>query len=144
MKRSQVRDFIKAGVDKLQLDFGFGRPSEFSSKRDSQYPIVWLDSLSVDVELSPIGTPINSWVVVLYIMDKDKAGSSTAEYEDTVDGCDFIAQKLIRLYDQAISGYKLVQIVGIRREPYIHKFADDASGVILSFTLTDPDKTDVC
>lgn len=146
MKRSEVRDFIKSGVVALSsaISFNSGRISEFNSERSNEYPFVWLESLSAGVELTEQGLPYDGWNITIHIAKKDAAGSKPEEYELIVDECDYIGQQLVKQYNQSVTNYHLVTLDGISREPFIHKHADDTTGIILSFTLNAPDTTNLC
>lgn len=146
MKRSEVRDFIEAGVDALTPAIGFnsGRISEFNSVRSNDYPFVWLESLSSGVELLDSGLPYDGWNIAIHIAKKDAAGSKPEEYERIVDECDYIGQQLVKQYNNIVSGYTTVTLDNISRDPFIHRHADDLTGIILSFTLNAPDTTNLC
>lgn len=146
MTREEVRAFIKSGVDALDqtIDFASGRITEFNSGRSNEYPFIWLESLSTDVDILATGLPYDNWQIALHIAKKDAAGSSPEEYEGIIDVCDLIAQQLIKKYNNIVSGYTLVTLSNVSRQPFIHKHADDLTGVILSFTLGSPDTTNLC
>lgn len=146
MKRSEVRDFIKSGIDAVatNIRFNSGRLSEFNSNRSNEYPFVWLESLSSSTEFSVTQMPFDEWNIVLHVANKNAADDKPEQYEAIIDACDEIAQKLVYQYNQSVNGYKLATITGIERSPFVHKHADRTAGVVLSFTLNSPDKTDVC
>lgn len=146
MKRSEIRAFIEKGVEAMspQIPFGSGRISEFNSSRKNEYKYIWLESLSVTVDLLDTGLPYDNWQVILHIAKKDAPGSSPKEYECIIDDCDYVAQQLIKQYNGILTGYNLLTLDGITRFPFIHKLADDTSGVILSFNLHSPDITPIC
>jgi hypothetical protein len=141
MTRRQVRDFIKAGVNAInpQMPFGSGKITEWNSNRSNEYPGTWLELGTPDTELvTATNMPFDNTPIRLHIGKKDAAGSSPDEYEALVDECDEIAQQLIFQYNNSVIGYKLAVISSISREPFYHRHADDITGVILIFTLTDP------
>lgn len=149
MKRSEIRTFLKNGVNALTPvpEFGSGRLSEFASKLDHTYPAVWQVVRPVDVELlaSGGGSPLDNWDIELVVAQKDTMDSMPAQYEELIDAADFIAQKLIYQYRNATSGYKMLHIHSIKREPFVKKKTPDVcTGVMLTFTLTSNDKTNVC
>lgn len=146
MKRNEVRDLIKAAVQAVKSSYRFnsGRPSEFNSNRSNEYPYLWLESLSRGTELSENQMPSDDWNCIIHIAKLDKSDSVSEEYEAIVDECDLIAKKVTYQLNQVISGHKLLTLSGINSDPFIKKHADCTTGVILSFTLTSPDKTDVC
>jgi len=147
MKRSEIRDFLKAGVNALDPppEFGSGQISDFNSLRSHTYPSVWQNVKPVDVDLpEPMNAPLDEWDIELIIAQKDAMDSAPETYEGIVDEADFIAQKLTYQYRNVISGYKLIAISSIKREPFIKKYADCLTGVKLTFTITVNDKTNVC
>lgn len=144
MKRVEVREFIRGGVVALtpSVEFGSGLLTDFNSQRSNVYPMVWLESPELDTDF--ILRPIDSWTINLYIASLDRMDSSPAQYEDLVDKADFIAQKLMYNYQNVATGYKLIMIESSKREPWIKQNADCLTGVVLSFTLSGPDQTEVC
>lgn len=144
MNRQQVREFVEAAANNLGTGFNSGRVSEFNSERTNTYPFVWLESLSRSSAMSQIQMPVDTWAIIIHVMKLDSPGSTPAQYEGIVDECDTLAQKIVRLLNQELSGYKLTQINSILSRPDIHNFADNLSGVILSFDLVSPDTTDIC
>lgn len=163
MKREEVRQFLKYGADALAqmrppigLHFDSGRLSEFNSLRGKAEPFAWVESLKTNTNISGNHyTLIDEWDVVIHIARFDKPDSLQDQYEELIDQCDQIARKLIWQYNYLLynsellstslkDSYKLVTLDGISREPFIKKYADCMTGVILSFTLNAPDRTDVC
>ena len=156
MKREDVRAFLKAGADAIPTDFDSGRLTEFNSKRDNSYPFSWVESLRTSTSFQTFGsTLIDNWEVSIHIAMLDKADSRQEDYEPIIDACDQIARKLIWQYNQILYGssststanqsaYKLITLDGVSHEPFIKQHADCLTGVILSFTLIIPDRTDVC
>jgi len=148
MTRAEVRAFIESGIDNLNqsgevIQFNSGRITEFNSPRSNVYPFCWLESLSTDTDLIN-SLPFDNWQIVIHVAAKDSQDSKAEQYEAIVDSCDVIAQKLVKKYNDVVSGYKLVTISGVNRTPFIKKHADNTSGVILSFTLISPDQTNLC
>lgn len=146
MTRTEVRALIKSAVDALTqtIQFNSGRITEFNSERSNQYPFIWLEPLAVGTELNTNQVPIDEWACILHVANKDAAGSTPEQYEAIVDQCDLIAQKFIHKLNAVVTGYKLLTLTSISREPFIHKHADDVSGVMVSFTITVIDNTNVC
>lgn len=145
MTRTEIRDFLQAGVNALTPvpEFGSGLVTDFNSIRSHEYPAVWQVVAQVTAEFT-ISAPLDSWEIDLIVAQKDRMDSSPEEYEHIVDDCDLIAQKLIYQYRDQVSGYKLVTMTGVSREPFVKKYADCLSGVNLKFTLVVQNKTDVC
>lgn len=144
MTRAEVRAFIEAGADSLNIPFESGRVTEFNSARSNIYPFIYLISISTDTDIINNSLPYDNWNIEIHISKLDKADSSNGQYESLIDDCDVIAQKLALKYNQVVTGYKLVTIQSINRTPFIKKHADCLTGVILSFTLNSPDTTSYC
>lgn len=147
MTRSEVRTFLKAGVDALTpvLEFGSGLLSEFAAKPDKSLPQVWQELRPVEGENSVSQAPLDAWDIRLHIaIAHNRQDIVSDEYEPVIDECDLVAQRLIHQYNAIVSGYKLVTITNRKREPFTKKHPHVMSGVILSFRLNAPDKTDVC
>lgn len=157
MTRKEVRLFLKAGADAISIFFESGRITEFNSLRDKKFPFAWLESLKTGSDFGESSSMlIDEWEVNIHVAKIDSMDSSPDEYESIVDECDDIARKLIWQYNLILYGssavttankdlYKLVTMSGMARDPFIKKHADPVtSGVILSFSLKSPDKTNVC
>lgn len=156
MTRTEVRAFLKAGADALKLQFDAGRITEFNKVRDKRMPFEWVETLEAATDFQTSGsTLIDDWTVAIHIALLDKTDSVQDEYEALVDQADYIAQQLIwqynvKLYDSSSVSddnqalYKLITLSGISREPFYKKHADCLTGVILSFNLNIPDKTNLC
>lgn len=149
MTRAEVKTFIQTGVESLRpaVEFGRGRISEFNSIRNHTYPAAWLETRNFDggVSTEIEGTqqlPMDNWPIRLHICMKDSTADGHAEYEDLIDQCDAIAQSLQFKYNQIVTGYKLVKLVGISRNPFVKMHADLLTGVLLTFTINTPDLTD--
>lgn len=146
MTRKEVREFLEAGVNELvpAIEFGSGLVTDFNSIRSHQYPAVWQITSPMSSEHNQAGAPVDTWNIELIVAQIDKMESSAVQYEHIVDDCDEIAQKLIYQYRNIVDGYKLVTMTGVNREPFVKKHADCVTGVLLTFQLVSPDKTNVC
>jgi hypothetical protein len=146
MTRSEVRAFIKSGVDALApvTQFNNGRVSEFNSETNKQYPYVWMESLSVDSTETSTLMPLDEWNIVLHIAKLCPQDAVPEQYEPLIDECDLLAQKLKAKYNFIVSGFKNVTLSDHNREPFIKKHADSTAGVIMSFNLSSPDTTNNC
>lgn len=147
MTRKEVREFIKTGIDALNLSISFnaGLITDFNKERSNTYPTAWLETVTVDSTIQEQGTKQDNFPIALHIAKLDRIDSSPEEYEQLIDDCDLIAQKLINQYDSLLyDDYSLVSIESYSREPFIKKHADCMTGVLLTFTLITPATTNVC
>lgn len=135
MKRSEIKEFIQAGAEFYNIPFATGRLSEFNSSRSNTYPFIFLETIEVDTDLvNSIQT--DNWLIRIHIASKDSVDSKMGQYEKLVDDADYLAQKLVRRYNDVINDYNLVLISGLSRTPFIKRYADCLTGVLLQFTLT--------
>ena len=126
------------------LEFGSGLITDFNAIRSHEYPAVWMNITPVSGTNSVYGAPLDVWDIELIIAQKDRMDSSPEEYEHIIDDCDEIAQKLMYNYNRQADGYKMVTLSDRNREPFVKKYADCLSGVVLSFKMTIPDQTNIC
>ena len=145
MTRTEVRTFLEDGVNALTPvpEFGSGLVTDFNSIRSHDYPAVWQITSPVSSEIAN-QAPVDSWDIDLIVAQIDKQDSSAEQYEHIIDDCDEIAQKLTYQLRAIAEGFKLVQIKGTVREPFVKKYADCLSGVNLRFTLVVQNQTNVC
>jgi hypothetical protein len=145
MKRSEVRAFIKEGVNAIApvLTFSEGLITDFNADVNRALPTVHHLLESNDTDLTE-SAPSDNWKIRLIIANLDKQDSAAEVYEDIVDHCDEVAQKLIYKYRNIIEGYKLVTMDGINRKKFVKKHAACLTGIELTFNLHAPDKTNVC
>jgi hypothetical protein len=146
MKREEVRALIESAIHETNPSYRFnsGRITEFNSNRSNEYPYLWMESLSRETDIDDQQRPFDNWNCVIHIANLDQPGTPAEVYEPIIDECDLIAKRFTYRLNQVVSGYKLIFISTVTCEPFIHKQADNTSGVILSFTLSMIDQTDVC
>lgn len=139
MTRADIRAYIKSGVDAMSpsISFNSGRITEFNSQRSNEYPYVWLESLSSAPDVTDSGATFDVWSVIMHIAKLDKADSLPEQYEALIDDCDYIAQQLWSQYNTILGTSTKLILSGGERQPFIHKHADDTTGVILTFTIQD-------
>lgn len=135
MKRSEIKDFIQAGAEFYNIPFETGRVSEFNSARSNTYPFIFLETPAVSTTLLN-SVQSDAWTIRLHLASKDSPDSKISQYEKLIDDADYLAQRLVRRYNDVINDYNLVLISAITRTPFIKKHADCLTGVILQFTLT--------
>lgn len=145
MKRSEVRDFLEDGVNELApvIQFNAGRLSEFNSEFNKEFPYCWNYTLQTTTDLRN-SLPLDAWSITIRIAKLDKMDSLPKEYEPIVDSCDYIAQQLVKKYNDVLEDSKLVTISSISRTPFYKQHSDCITGVDLTFTLNVPDKTPLC
>jgi hypothetical protein len=142
MTRKEVKEFIQAGAETLQIPFDTGRISEFNSNRSNTYPFVFLETLTAQTTLSN-SLPTDNYLVKIHVLSKDWIDSSNEEYEELIDIADKVAQDLVKIYNDILEHFNLVTINGISRVPFIKKHADCLTGVLLTFNLIAQD-TSAC
>ena len=148
MTRAEVRTFIQDGVNAIVpvVEFNEGQLSDFAAQRSNQYPSTLLILEDVDTKVD-MSAPLDTWKINLSVFMQDRLDSTADIYEGLVDSCDDMARKLIYKYRNIISGYKLVSMESVSRSKFVKspKYGPDClTGVEISFTLTAPDKSNVC
>jgi hypothetical protein len=143
MKRSEIRAIIKAGVDSMTpvLQFWDGELQDWNAQRDNKYPGVLSILDQVDSKYEDNMSPLDTWPIRLLVCKIDKMDSLPGVYENIVDDCDDVAQKLIYYYRNNSGAY---EIKTANRKRFIKKHADCLTGVELTFTIQANDKTRVC
>jgi hypothetical protein len=148
MTRTEVRTFIKEGVQAIapDLSFGTGLYTFFNSNRSWKYPLVFQETVPIGVTSTSIEyqAPTDDWDIVLWISQQGAVDMIPEDYEPLIDQCDYIAQKLMYQYRNVIQGYKLVTLNSVSRTPFVKVNADCLAGVTLRFKINSPDKTVVC
>ena len=146
MKRSEVRTFIRDGVEALPESIGFseGQLTEFNATRSNSYPFVFCETITNTPEITEANTTVDNYDITLHICKKDATDSVGSIYESIIDDCDDIARKLMYQYNFSLESAGNVTISSYTRTPFIKDHADCLTGVILQFTLTAYDRTDVC
>lgn len=135
MKRSEIKEFIESGAQYFEIPFSTGRISEFNSSRSNTYPFIFLETLQVDTDLN-FSIQTDNWIVRLHLASKDAPDSKMSQYEKLIDDADYLAQRLIRRYNDVLTNYNLVTMSAVSRTPFIKKHADCLTGVLLQFVLT--------
>lgn len=156
MKREEIRTFLKAGADAIDIFFEAGRLTEFNKLSGKGEPFGWLHDLQTKSSFGGSGSSLlDDWSVNIRIAKIDKPDSLQDQYELLIDDCDHIARKLIWQYNVILYSattittanqdkYKLLTLSNVERQPFIKWGADCLTGVDLIFNLNSPDKTDVC
>ncbi len=147
MKRSEIRMFIRTGVNSITpaLDYSEGQITDWNANRSNEYPGILLVLEETDTDIPTTTTiQVDQWDIKLIIANQDRLDSTPDLYEAIIDSCDEIAQKLIYKYRNMVDGYKLMTIENINRKKFIKKYADCLSGVELVFNLYNQDQTNVC
>lgn len=156
MKREEIRTFLKAGADAINIFFEAGRLTEFNKVPSKGEPFGWLHELQANTSFGGSGSSlIDDWSVNIRIAKIDRVDSIQDEYENLIDNCDHIARKLIWQYNVILYSattittanqdkYKLLTLSDVSRPPFIKWGADCLTGVDLIFNLNSPDRTDVC
>jgi len=147
MTRSEIRDFIRSGVNAItpSLDFSEGQIMDWNAQRSNKYPGILSVIETTDTNIPDTNSPpYDTWPIKILIANKDALDSTPDLYENIIDQCDGIAQKLIYKYRAIIEGYKLTTIESIKREKFIKKYADCLTGIELTFDIRNQDTTNVC
>ena len=148
-----VRELIEekalgAGTD---IQFGYGRGSDFNIIKDKAYPYIWLDPLNSTIVINEDNMTISETYSVNLIFYKfDSPDSTQDDYKLLLDQTDVIVHQFIRdLQNDLLNDDDTltltsnnVLIGSITKTPFIKQMADCLTGFSLSFSLTVPDNFD--
>lgn len=144
--RLLIEDTAKSLGDDIQ--FTYGRTSDFNLLRDKRYPFITSDPL-VGTPLFSVNNTSNymkSWRGMLAFYELDKADSTEEQYTLILDDVDKLVDKfLIKLnyYSDEFGGAGIVIIPG-QQEPFIKATADILTGYTLPIQITVPDDWEYC
>lgn len=156
MSHKAVRELIRDTALGLQdnINFGYGRGSDFNQIKNNRYPYIWLDPLISTLGINEDNL-INSetYSISLVFYKFDKPDSTEKEYQLLLDETDKLVQGFIRkLNEDLVNGFDTPKtlrthntaITNIAKQPVIKVMADCLTGWILTFDFTVPDQFDYC
>lgn len=145
--RTLIEDVAKSLADNLQ--FGYGRRSEFNQITNKRYPYIWLLPLTGGRRfLNEEGTKTKLWNIALLFLDLDKADSNekqTAEIHDKLDI--FVDRFMENLDTWALRATDEVGYVTIRndnQQPFFKDDTDITSGWLVTFQMQVSDDFSYC
>lgn len=148
MSHRSVRLLIEAAAKSLSDDiqFGYGRRSDFNQSGEKSYPYVWLLPLTASQVIGPTRT--KTWSIVLVVINLDKSDSEHKEFDCILDEMDELADKIvIRIDDWYRSTEDIVgtlSITNVNQVSIIKEDADIHTGWLITFQMTVSDDFEYC
>lgn len=151
MSHRSVRQLIEAATKSLSdnIQFGYGRRSDFNQSGDKSYPYVWLLPLTASQIIPNTDQPrTKTWSVILVIINLDLSDSVTKELDLILDEMDDIVDKIIIRIDDwyrntdDITGS--LTITNVNQVSIIKEDADIHTGWVCSFNMTVSDDFSYC
>jgi hypothetical protein len=148
MSHRSVRLLIEAAAKSLSdnIQFGYGRRSDFNQSGDKYYPYVWLLPLTATTVIGETRT--KTWSIVLVVINMDKSDSESKEFDCILDEMDDIVDKIvIRIDDWYRTTDDIVgslTITNVNQVSIIKEDADIHTGWLCTFQMTVSDDFDYC
>ena len=143
-----LEDTAKSLGDNIQ--FGYGRRSDFNLITNKRYTFIWAAELNASVSFAVNNTHNyqKRWNVTIYFSELDKPGSVETEYVVILNDLDILIDMFLnRLNDWSMKTTDTVgqiTIQNINQRTNIKKDADITTGWIISFQLVTPDDFVYC
>jgi hypothetical protein len=129
------------------MQFGYGRQSDFNQIQNKRYPYIWLALLSSSASftVNNVNNYTNVWSVTLLFCEMDREDSIESTYEKILDRMDVLADKFINTLNLRFNEMDAdVILQGISKLPFIKDAVDDITGWIVQYQLLVPDDFDYC
>ena len=148
MSHRSIRLFIEDTAKSLRTDvqFTYGRTSDFDVMRDKKYPFITLDPLTSTPQYAIDGVYnyMKSWSCEMAFYQLDKAGSDQKEYSLILDELDLVVDNFLNKLNKYSYDSDTITIQGISQRPFIKATADILTGYLLTFTIQAQDDFDYC
>lgn len=138
--RLLIEDTARSLGDDIQ--FTYGRDSDFNVMNDKRYPFIQLDLLNsaASFSVNNVSNYSKGWNVFLLFHQLDKEASDQDDYKIILDDMDHLLDRFV----QQINKHDDIIIQGINQQPFIKATADTLTGWTLSFQLIINDNWDYC
>lgn len=138
--RLLIEDTARSLGDDIQ--FTYGRDSDFNLLRDKRYPFIQLDLLNsaASFSVNNVSNYSKGWNVFLLFHQLDNEASDQDDYKIILDEMDHYLDKFV----QQLNKHDDIIIQGINQQPFIKATADILTGWTLSFQLIINDNWDYC
>ena len=143
-----LHDVAKSLADNVQ--FGYGRRSEFNMDEKKRYPFIWLLPLTASRRFTGTNNPTKTrtWNVNLVFMDQDRADANEKESEKILDKqfdwLDKYMQALDDWYERSYDTIGAFTVQNDNATPFYKDDADIHTGWLLSFQIIVPDDYTYC
>jgi len=138
--RTLLSDVAKSLADNIQ--FGYGRRSEFNMIENKRYPYIWLLPLTGGRRfLNDDGTRTKTWNVSLVFLDLDREDSNEKQTADIHDKLDVFVDRYLEQLDTwylrtQVDEVGTITIRGDNQIPFYKDDTDITSGWLVTLTVT--------
>jgi hypothetical protein len=148
--RLLIQDTAQSLGDDIQ--FTYGRDSDFNVMRDKRYPFITLDLLQSAPAYTDnnVSNYVKTWIVGMAFYQLDKSSSTQDEYALILDEMDSYVDNFINKLNfysesqsQQITSNEIV-ITSISQTPFVKALADILTGHILTFRMQVSDQFNYC
>jgi len=142
--RLLIQDVAKSLGDDIQ--FYYGRESDFNQVRDKRYTAINLSPLSAGASYADndVSNYSKSWNISIAFYQLDNEASTQEEYAKILDETDSFVDKFINKLNFYTQQSDVITINGIGQTPFIKALADILTGHILTFTVLTNDDFNYC
>lgn len=146
--RLLIRDAAQSVGDNIQ--FGYGRRSDYNLITSKSFPFVWLLPLTSSASFVNNNADVyqKTWNVVLIFIDLDKSGSKESEFDDILDRMDTLVDQVVnRINDWYLKSTDVVGTLTMRnitQNPIIKEDSSINTGWIVTFQVTLSDDFEYC
>lgn len=145
---SLIEDTAKSLADNIQ--FGYGRRSDFNIIKSKSYPYIWLLPLTATPRYAFEDTEnyMKTWNCIVLFLAEDNTSNDETEYKPILDDLDDLLDKFVnRLNDYYLKTSDTVGAItlrGFQQTPFLKDDADILSGWFLSFQLQTSNDFNFC
>lgn len=146
--RLLIRDAAQSVGDNIQ--FGYGRRSDYNLINLKSFPFVWLLPLTSSASFVNNNSDIyqKTWNVVLIFIDLDKSDSKETQFDDILDRMDTLVDQVVnRINDWYLHSSDVVGTLTMRnitQNPIIKEDSSINTGWIVTFQVTLSQDFDYC
>ena len=152
MSHRSVVQLIKDSATSLgdNIQFGYGRRSDFNLIENPASPWIWLLPLTSNpgYTVNNVENYQKTWNCIVVFLERDRPDSNEKEYKPILDSMDELLDKFInRLNDWSFKSTDVVGAVTLRnfqQTPFFKNDSDIFTGWIVSFQMVVSDDFEYC
>lgn len=143
-----IKDTAESLADNIQ--FGYGRRSDFNLITNPSFPYIWLLPLTANPTYAINDTQnyMKTWNCIVLFLAEDRTDSDETEYKPVLDDMDDLVDKFVnRLNDFYLKSSDTVGAITLRnfsQTPFLKSDADILSGWFISFQMVVSDDFSYC
>jgi hypothetical protein len=148
MSHKGIRAIIEKAAKSLRddIEFSYGRTSDFNLIRDKQYPFITCDTLTCTAGFTDnnVLNYVKIWSVSMAFYMLDKESSIAEEYALILDDTDYFVDGFIQKINNVLNDEDGILILNINQQAFIKATADILTGHLLNFQIQVPDNWNYC